>query len=274
MNFINLFLTNQYVWLIISSFFMGGMLNCLSRMLKNNIRPRRKQWYQFFTYLFLTISLILLFIIIIICGLSGLLHWIPWVFWVVITGISFLMLRFKLAAGIPGTLVTLVMVILVSMLVYSLDTLTDEEQICLVEITDVSKGKIDLEWSLPGHLPKSLTIQGRLLSPVVEVVIFDDLYLFLGAKTRYRFLGFTAFIKKRGKYIQTDPGFYFNQPEGISGKLFRWYQEYEEWIPGIKSVQVDMDLKKVKKQHLYSLSIQADGGIQILDVTKQKEALH
>jgi hypothetical protein len=119
-------------------------------------------------------------------------------------------------------------------------------------------------------------LNGSYFAPVVRVVIFDDYVVFLGAKTWYRFVGITSFDLERTdaaiEVRQRDRGYYFPSPSGLSAKLWDFYERYESRIPGVRSVQVEMDLKRVRDRprgrelSVYSLRIQNDGGLQIVEI--------
>jgi hypothetical protein len=117
-------------------------------------------------------------------------------------------------------------------------------------------------------------LKGSYFAPIVKVVIFDDYVVFLGAKTWYRFEGVTSFEMERtetGMEVrQQDTDYYFPSPVGITAKLWDLYERYDSRIPGVKTVQIEMDLKRVRDKprelSVYSLLIQNDGGLQIVDV--------
>jgi hypothetical protein len=98
----------------------------------------------------------------------------------------------------------------------------------------------------------------------------------LGAKTWYRFEGVTSFEMERtdaGVEIrQQDTSYYFPSPAGVTAKLWDLYERYDSRIPGVRTVQVEMDLKRVQDKprgrelSLYSLRIQNDGGLQIIEI--------
>ena len=130
---------------------------------------------------------------------------------------------------------------------------------------------------LPVHGESVITwLDGSYFAPVVKVVIFDDYVVFLGAKTWYRFEGIISFEMERtdaGLQVrQQDTGYYFPSPPGIKAKLWDLYEHYDSRIPGVRTVQVEMDLKRVRDKprsselSVYSLRIQNDGGLQILEV--------
>jgi hypothetical protein len=112
-------------------------------------------------------------------------------------------------------------------------------------------------------------MDGSYFAPVVRVVIFDDYFVFLGAKTWYRFEGMSSFAVEKteaGSALrQQQSDYYFPYPNGLSERLYRFYERYDNRIPGVRSVQVEMDLKKARDLATYALLIQNDGGLQIVE---------
>jgi hypothetical protein len=95
----------------------------------------------------------------------------------------------------------------------------------------------------------------------VKVVIFDDLLVFMGARTWYRLEGMTSFDENQR---QQDVGFRFARPIGISERLWQLFEEYETKIPGVKTVQTDMASKKAAEFANYGIMVQNDGGVEIV----------
>jgi hypothetical protein len=120
--------------------------------------------------------------------------------------------------------------------------------------------------------PVLLSMEGQYFAPIVKVVIFDDLLVFLGAKTWYRFEGMTSFkLVKEGdsyRFRQGSTDFYFPRPAGISETLWSLFEKNEDRIPGVKTVQVEMDLKRADAQArefaTYAIVVRNNGGVEIV----------
>ena len=62
------------------------------------------------------------------------------------------------------------------------------------------------------------------------------------------------------------------RPSGITETAYNLFEQNEREIPGIKTVQVDLDLKRVRENsahnpaalEVYSIRVQNDGGVQIV----------
>ncbi len=190
--------------------------------------------------------------------------------------LSFLVLRFKRAVGLPILGLSALAGGLLLLLLQSLVAFTGGTEIGEVTVLSNRDGVMKLEVRLGGQESTLIELDGEYFAPVVKVVIFDDYRVFLGRKTWYRFEGMTSFyLENEGgttKFRQSGTDYYFPQPSGISEALFRIYEENEGRIPGVKSVQVDLDLKRVRETEeqsalmpkVYSLMLQNDGGIQIV----------
>jgi hypothetical protein len=65
---------------------------------------------------------------------------------------------------------------------------------------------------------------------------------------------------------QQDSDYYFPSPPGMTAKLWDLYERYDARIPGVRTVQVEIDLKRARELSVYSLRVQNDGGLQILEI--------
>jgi hypothetical protein len=52
----------------------------------------------------------------------------------------------------------------------------------------------------------------------------------------------------------------------MSQRLWELYERHEKRLPGVRSVQVEMDLKRARELATYSLRLQNDGGLQIVEL--------
>jgi hypothetical protein len=158
----------------------------------------------------------------------------------------------------------------------SLNAYTGETEIAQVRVLDVRDGRMKLE-ILPREGDSVIAeLDGQYFAPVVRVVIFDDYAVFLGAKSWYRFEGITSFdLDTNGsetRMRQQNTDFYFPETSRMSSRLWDLYERYDARIPGVRTVQVEMDLKRVRDKPrgreltVYSLRIQNDGGLQIVEV--------
>ncbi len=192
----------------------------------------------------------------------------------------FAALRFKKAVGLPLG-IALVLASVVGLLFFqSFTSFTGETGIATVRVLFANDKRMSLEVMPRNRQSIHVELAGEYFAPVVKIVIFDDLYIFLGSKTWYRFEGITSFSvvqqEEDLRFRQEDTDHYFSHASGISRTLYGFFERYEEKIPGVKSVRVEIDLKRVRQTitegdsqalrplERYSIRIQNDGGVQII----------
>ena len=205
--------------------------------------------------------------------------------------VSFLVFRFKRAFGLPFALTIIFAVIIALLFFRSLKAFTGETEIARIRVLSSTSEIMKLEVMLIGLDPEEknseepvgpgpfiISLKGQYFAPIVKVIIFDDLYVFLGTKTWFRLVGLTSFrLEKNGggfRFRQSDTDYYFEQSEGIQEWVYDMFERYENDIPGVKSVQVEIDLKKVQETEdaseidlqAFSVRVQNDGGVQIVRV--------
>jgi hypothetical protein len=188
----------------------------------------------------------------------------------------FLVFRFKKTIGLLAVILAIALAGTLMMFLQSLNAFTGETEIAQVRVLDAREGSMKLEIVPAQGESTIISLNGSYFAPVVKVVIFDDYVVFLGVKTWYRFEGITSFEMERSdagvEVRQQDTSYYFPSPSGIPAKLWDFYERWDSRIPGVRSVQVEMDLKRVQDKprgrelSLYSLRIQNDGGLQIIEI--------
>jgi hypothetical protein len=175
--------------------------------------------------------------------------------------LSFFALRFRRAIGLPVAVLLVALVVTLGLFLQSIHAFTGETEIATVRVLAVEGDSMRLELAPRGREPVLLTMKGSSFSPIVKVVIFTDLLVFLGARTWYRFEGMTSFDQN---LRQQDTDFHFSRPTGISERLWTVFEANETRIPGVKSVQVDLIVKKAREFGLYGIMVQNDGGVEVV----------
>ena len=264
--------TSPYSWCLISAIFLGLALSQTTRGIINTNdreRDRARKW----TWITLNLSLSIIFALIgvFIPGPEKIQDIRLLYFFGGITAASFVGFRFKRLIGLPLVFLVLMFVLAISLFLQSITAFKGETELALVRVLRIESPDMQLEVNLPNKGSEFMTLAGDYFAPVVRVIIFDDAFVFLGAKTWYRFDGFTSFfiVNQNGSTVfrQSDSIFSFSRPMGISEKLYEFFERHEHNLPGVKSVQVEIDLKRVSKSddwQEYSIRIQADGGVQIV----------
>lgn len=270
MIFKGIFTSTPYFWVTLAALFLGAALSRATRGVKKDgdiETARAVKWSLFSIYISLAIVSALCGTFI--PGPSKIINVNLLYFFLVLSAVFFLSLRFKKTIG----LLTLVILVIgagsVFLFVHSLHAFTGETKIADIRVLDLGKNAMKIEIIESPTDTEIVQLKGDYFAPIVKEVIFDDYFVFLGVKTWYRFIGVAgfSFVKDNGVMTlkQTDRGFYFRRPEGISESLYGYFEKYEDSIPGIKTVQVDITAKKAVNLKVYSLFIQNDGGLQIVD---------
>jgi len=268
-------LQSPYPWVCISGLFCGAALN---RALRSAGYPRcrasdperaRTAKWMYFT-LYLSLAVIAALGAVFVPGPKKILDIRLAYLFLGSTVFFFLVFRFKKTLGLLSVILAVALVVTMLLFLQSLNAFTGETQIGQIRVLDVQDGRMKLE-ILPARGDSTITwMQGSYFAPVVKVVIFDDYVVFLGAKTWYRFEGVTSFEMEKtqsGTVLrQQDTDYYFPSPSEMTAKLWDFYERYDARIPGVRTVQVEMDLKRARELSVYSLRIQNDGGLQILEL--------
>jgi hypothetical protein len=258
----NPFLASPVLWVALAGLFLGAALSRATMRTRNRKDPdraRSRKWV--FTCLYLSLAVILGLLAVFIPGpariLDGRLAWLAGGCAVA----AFSALRFKKALGIPLLVLLVAVVIVFGLFLQSISAFTGETEIAAVRVVSADAGAMKLELVPRGAEPVSLSMKGSYFAPIVKVVIFNDLFVFMGARTWYRFEGMTSFDQNMR---QQDSDFRFPHALGISETLWRLFEENETRVPGVKTVQIEMTLKKAKEFSSYGIRIQNDGGVQIV----------
>ncbi len=268
-------LQSPYPWLCISGLFCGAALNRALRAAgyprwraSDPERARTAKW-MFFT-LYLSLAVVAGLGAVFVPGPKKILDIRLAYLFLGSTIFFFLVFRFKKTLGLLSVILAVALVVTMLLFLQSLNAFTGETEIGQVRVLDVQDGRMKLE-ILPAQGNSTITwMPGSYFAPIVKVVIFDDYVVFLGAKTWYRFEGVTSFEMEKtqsGTVLrQQDTDYYFSSPSGITDKLWNLYERYDARIPGVRTVQVEIDLKRARELSVYSLRVQNDGGLQILEI--------
>ncbi len=262
---------SPYPWLAVSSLFLGAALARASRRARPRYlgdepaRARASKWLFF--SLFLSLAVVAALGAVFVPGPTDLLRPRFLWFYAACAALFFLAFRFRRSAGTITLLLLLALALTAGLFVRSLTAFTGETEIGRVRVLSARDSRMSLELMPARGEPVILEMAGSYFAPVVRVVIFDDLYVFLGARTWYRFEGLTSYALQKTEsgqsFRQQDTDFNFPKAEGLPLRLWELFERNEKRIPGVRSVQVEMDLKKARELASYSLRLQNDGGLQI-----------
>ena len=272
-------LSSPIPWLFLSGIALGAAVSRVTRKVREDMDRERavtRKWVA----VSLSFSLGVAFIMVgtFVPGAEKLLRWVNLYVWAAGFGVSFLTLRFKKAVGLPFLLVLIAFLIAVVLFIQSLVAFTGETEIARIRVLSADREGMMLELTPTDEEPVIIQLDGEYFSPVVKVVIFEDYWVFLGGKSWYRFEGIISFRieEKDGEFRlkQGEKDFYFERPSGISESLYRFFEKNEKRIPGVKSVQIELDSKRVEDTkgveraeedlESFSIRVQNDGGVQIV----------
>ncbi len=172
--------------------------------------------------------------------------------------------RFRKSFGLPVTVLVLALVLTLGLFFQSIHAFTGETEIARVNVARSAGGAMVLELLPSGQSPELVELTGDYFAPVVNVVIFDDFWVFLGARTWYRFTGISPFVMRDGLPVSSGPGWKLPQPSGMSETLWSAFEANEARIPGVKSAQTEVILKRAQAPRAWSIRVQNDGGVEVV----------
>jgi hypothetical protein len=278
--------SSPFPWVLLAGLFTGA---ALSRALRP-VRPfgmrrressaapgsgprddhRRTAKWMFFT-LYLSLALVMALGALFVPGPAKILDIRLLYFYGGSTVLFFLVFRFRRVLGPIAVVLLIALTITVLLFAQAMTAFTGETEIGRVRVLSAKGGQMKLEIQPEKGSPFIIPMDGTYFAPIVRVVIFDDYFVFLGAKSWYRFEGMTSFTMEKqqsGTVLrQQDTDFYFPVQSGVPEALWSFYERHERWIPGIRSVQTEMDLKRARELSVYSLRVQNDGGLQIVPIS-------
>lgn len=164
-----------------------------------------------------------------------------------------------------GSLVTLLVITLLIMAVLFLrgfHAFTGNTLIARIQVRDKSNGVMTLD-ILPekNYGPGARTVmqlKGERFGVIVYQVIFDNLAVFFGKQTRFRWLGMTGLdnnFKQTSLKLFPDPWHY--------RELFTSMERNEVRLPFVRSVQADIASKLGASGSVYRVLIENDGGVTV-----------
>ncbi len=187
-----------------------------------------------------------------------------WTFLVAALLFSFLVQTFKRSFGTISGLVFAAFIIAIILFIRSLTAFTGRTLIARIhaDLADGTQMTLLVE-PQPGAIPTAdrpftITLPGERFGLIVYQIVFDDAAVFLGAKTRFAWLGMMSF---GSNFIQKKVHFF---SDGLSRKhLFESLEKRELALPFVRSVQADIATKLAIPGKRYSVWIENDGGVSI-----------
>jgi hypothetical protein len=269
MGFSSFFLQSPVPWIVLAAFFFGAGIHRITKSVKKTNDPEKARNNKLvFACICFSFGIVAGLLSIIIPGPAKFLALDNlWIF-LVCTIVVFFVFRFKKAVMIPVFLLFAGFVVSILLFIQSITAFTGETEIAKINVLSVKDSKMKLDLTQANNpVPVLLEMEGAYFAPVVRIVVFDDLLVFFGAKTWYRFVGMSSYAQSVENTIAVQKDIVaFPHPNGISEALFAFYENNETIIPGIKTVQTDVIQKRVKEFASYSIRVQNDGGVEVIEL--------
>ncbi|MBN1411893.1 MAG: hypothetical protein JW969_13675 [Spirochaetales bacterium] len=261
------FYSNVFFWIMLSGIFFGAAISRITRFLPGDERrekARNRKWI--FASLYFSLCVVFFLCGLLIPGPRKILDIRLIYFFTGAAVFSFIIVRFKKAIGLPVLILSSLFIIALLLFFQAVTAFTGETEIARIKVLSASDNRMKLELTVPRDPgPELVAMDGDYFSPVAKIVVFDDFLVFFGARTYYRFIGLTSFVSDSEGGIPKQATVYnFSHPLGLSETIYNFVEENEQSIPGIKTVQVDMSLKKARELGTYAVMIQNDGGVEII----------
>ncbi len=254
--------------IVLAALFAGAGLHRATKSVKKAQDPEKAQNRKLvFACVYFSLCMACGLLAIVLPGparFASLLH--LWVF-LAGTAVFFLVFRFKKALMVPVLVLSIGFIGSMLLFIQSITAFTGETEIAKVNVLSVKDSKMKLDLVQNARpMPVVLDMEGEYFAPVVRVIVFDDLLVFFGAKTWYRFVGMSSYAREPGNEIAVQKDIVaFPHPNGISEALYAFFETNETIIPFIKTVQTDVIQKKARELSSYSIRVQNDGGVEVIE---------
>ncbi len=249
-------------WVILAGLFVGAAASRGTRRARRGRDPdreRTRRWVG--VCLLLSLAVLCVFAAVFLPGAARIvdirLAWVG----AGAAAIGFVALRFRKSLGIPVLVLALALVVAIGLFLQGIRAFTGQTQIASIRVLTAGSTAMSLELVPRGRDPVLLTMNGSYFAPIVKVVLFDDLLVFLGAKTWYRFEGLTSFD---ANMRQQDSDYRFVDAPGIADRVWSFFEAHEASIPGVKTAQIEMTLKRAKDGAAFDVFVQNDGGVEVV----------
>ncbi len=261
-SFVRPILSSPFPWVVLAGVFLGAAIMSLTRRTRHRRDPERARTRKWVAACVLaSVAVVFGLLAVFIPGPEKIAHVsFAWTAGIA-AGVSFLALRFRKSLGIPVLVLLIAAVAVLGLFFRSIHAFTGETEIATVRAIAVAGDSMKIELARRGAAPALLTLDGVEFSPVVKVVIFDDLPVFLGAETWYRFVEMTSYDRNG---TQSKSRYQLPQAPGISERLWEFFERYETRLPGVKTVQTERPSKRATEFATYSIRVQNDGGVEIV----------
>jgi hypothetical protein len=262
----NLLLESPYPWIFAASLFAAAALSALTRRTANKKDPERARERKGFAAA-LAIALCAVFTLcaVFVPGPGKIRDPRVAVFALIVAAVFFLAFRFRKAAGLPLLILAGALSVAVVLFFRAVTAFTGETEVARVHVREADGAAMKFDLTVAGGDTAALDMPGSLLGAEVKEIIFNDVFVFFGARTAYRFVGLkSARVPPGSEMTQEMRAWELKRPAGISETLYRVVEDNPSLVPGVKTVQVQVTYVKVKPNADYSLRVQHDSGMEIM----------
>lgn len=260
-------LSNPLIWILLTGILCGLMLYKLKKIFfngKNQVVNKKKKIINFIIILDLLIFFIILAILFVELNKLFQLHNL--IIFIIIVIISFLSFEFKKTIGILSTTLIILLIILFILFLQSIFIFFERTEIAKIKILSFDNNIMKIELNEPQTKTNYIfEMEGEYFAPIVKLIIFNDLLVFFGSKTAYKLIGFTSFVLSNNSLPIQKTLYKIERPNGLPEYIYKFVENNEKFIPGIKSAQIDISLKKVFSKENYRIFINNKGGIEIIN---------
>jgi hypothetical protein len=252
-------------WVLLAGVCVGAAVSRASRPARHGRDPERERARKWVAVcLLLSLAVILGLAAVFLPGPSRIVD--PRLAWAggAAALLSLAAFRFRKALGIPVLVLVLAFAVSLGLFLRSIRAYTGETKIATVRVISTGSSIMNLELVPRGGNPVVLSMKGDRFAPIVKVVIFDDLLVFLGARTWYRFEGMTSFD---ANLRQQDTDYRFDSAPGMSEWIWSFFEANEAHIPGVKTAQTEMIVKQAKDLSSFEVRVQNDGGVEVVQAS-------
>jgi hypothetical protein len=269
----NLFLQHPHLWVLAAGMCAGGALSSLTRRPSRARDPEKaRERKGFAAVLAVTLSVIFILCAVFIPGPEKILDTSLLILFLIATAVCFLAFRFRKAAGLPILLLAGGLVLAVVLFFQAVTAFTGETEVGLLRVKETDGRTINFSLTDASGATGSYLMPGTMLGVEMKEIIFDDLFVFFGVKTAYRFLGIkSATINAGSEMTQELRAVELPRPRGISEALYRLVEANTGIIPGVKTAQTQITYIRVKPGAVYSIRVQHDSGTEIMQVNMEAQ---
>jgi hypothetical protein len=268
------FATDPFPWILLASVFLGAAVSRATRRTSNRRDPdRARTWKWILVCMWLSLAVVLAAGGVLVPGVERILD--VRLAFVAAAGfaLTFVATRFRKALGIPVLVLLVAAIAAVALFFQSLRAFTGETEIARVNVLSADGAGMRLEVVPKGRPSALVDLKGTYFAPVVKVVIFNDAWVFLGARTWYRFVGIASYDVREEMPQQAGEPWRLPQPTGISATLWSAFESFQGKIPGVRATQIDVVLKRAdaapgKPSRSFSVRVQNDGGVEVVAASR------